>query len=71
MGEVSFNPSDLVRKGQEGKGMINVLECNQLVQERIFYSTIFLWVVSEISERMPDTYDLDLPAIVFIIDEAR
>jgi len=51
--------------------MINVLECNQLVQERIFYSTIFLWVVSEISERMPDTYDLDLPAIVFIIDEAR
>ena len=51
--------------------MINVLECNQLVQERIFYSTILLWVVSEISERMPDTYDLDLPAIVFIIDEAR
>lgn len=56
---------------KDGKGIINILECSELIKTPILYSTFLLWMLTEIYETMPEVGDLDKPKMVFFFDEAH
>lgn len=54
-----------------GKGVLNLLAADQLVQAPKLYSTFLLWLLSELFESLPEAGDLDRPKLVFFFDEAH
>ncbi len=54
-----------------GKGVLNLLAADQLVQAPKLYSTFLLWLLSELFESLPEAGDLDKPKLVFFFDEAH
>lgn len=70
-GEPMLNIDDLMQTDAEGRGMINILAADQLMQSPKLYSTLLLWLLSELFEHLPETGDLDKPRLVFFFDEAH
>ncbi|MCR5107608.1 MAG: DUF853 domain-containing protein [Lachnospiraceae bacterium] len=70
-GEEALNINDWIRTNSEGKGYINILECEKLVNNPTMYSTFMLWMLSELFETLPEAGDLDKPKMVFFFDEAH
>ena len=70
-GEPDLDLSDWVDWDENGKGILNILECQQLFQHPMLYGTFLLWMLSEIYEMMPECGDLDKPKFVFFFDEAH
>lgn len=54
-----------------GKGVLNLLAADQLVQAPKLYATFLLWLLSELFESLPEAGDLDKPKLVFFFDEAH
>jgi DNA helicase HerA-like ATPase len=54
-----------------GKGVLNLLAADQLVNSPMLYSTFLLWILSELFESLPEAGDLDKPKLVFFFDEAH
>ena len=54
-----------------GKGKIQVLDCQKLINNPTMYSSFLLWMLSELYETLPEAGDLDKPRIVFFFDEAH
>ena len=54
-----------------GKGYINILAADKLMLSPQVYSTLLLWLLSELFERLPEAGDLDKPKLVFFFDEAH
>lgn len=54
-----------------GKGVLNLLAADQLVQAPKLYATFLLWILSELFESLPEAGDLDKPKLVFFFDEAH
>ena len=55
----------------DGKGVINILAADKLMQAPKVYSTLLLWLLSELYERLPEVGDRDKPKLVFFFDEAH
>jgi len=70
-GEPMLNIDDLMQTDAEGRGMINILAADQLMQSPKVYSTLLLWLLSELFEQLPETGDADKPRLVFFFDEAH
>ncbi len=70
-GEPSLELSDWVEWDENGNGMMNILECHELFQHPLLYSTFLLWMLSEIYEMLPEAGDLDKPKLAFFFDEAH
>jgi hypothetical protein len=70
-GEPAFNLDELTRTRPDGKGTINVLASERLVQSPRLYSAFLLWLMSELWERLPEVGDMDKPKLVFFFDEAH
>lgn len=70
-GEPGFAISDWMKTDANGKGMINILHAVELYSRPLLYSTIVLWLLSELFEELPEAGDLDKPKIVFFFDEAH
>jgi DNA helicase HerA-like ATPase len=70
-GEPALNLDDFLQTGADGKGMINILAADQLMQSPRTYATALLWLLSELFERLPEVGDLDKPKLVFFFDEAH
>ena len=70
-GEPALNIFDLLQIGTGGKGMINILAADKLMQSPKMYATFLLWLLSELFENLPEVGDLDKPKLVFIFDEAH
>jgi DNA helicase HerA-like ATPase len=62
---------DLIQVDTDGRGVINVLAADQLIQKPKLYSTFLLWLMSELFEQMPEAGDLEKPKFVFFFDEAH
>lgn len=70
-GEPMLDIHDLMRQDENGRGVINVLAAEKLVQSPALYSTFLLWLLSELFEQLPEAGDLDKPKLVFFFDEAH
>ncbi len=70
-GEPALNIEDLMQTGSEGKGMINILTADKLMQSPRIYATFLLWLLSELFEQLPEVGDPEKPRLVFFFDEAH
>jgi len=55
----------------DGKGVINILTADKLMNAPRLYATFLLWMLSELFEQLPEVGDLDKPKLVFFFDEAH
>jgi len=70
-GEPAFNIDDLMRKDRDGRGVINILAADKLMENPRLYATFLLWLLAELFEQLPEVGDLDKPKLVFFFDEAH
>jgi len=70
-GEPALEFEDWLRLDSDGRGYINILECEKLFQRPKLYATFMLWMLSELYEYLPEVGDLDKPKLVFFFDEAH
>ncbi|MCP4980135.1 MAG: DUF853 family protein [Gammaproteobacteria bacterium] len=70
-GEPMLELDDLIQVDAKGAGVVNVLVANKLVQEPAVYSTLLLWLMSELFENLPEIGDPDKPKLVVFFDEAH
>ena len=54
-----------------GRGMINILAADKLMNSPKLYSTFLLWILSELFEHLPEIGDPEKPKLVFFFDEAH
>jgi len=69
-GEPMLALEDLMRV-EEGKGAVNILAADKLLDSPSLYSTFLLWMLSELFEHLPETGDPEKPKLVFFFDEAH
>jgi DNA helicase HerA-like ATPase len=69
-GEPMLNIADFMQT-DGGKGVINILAADQLMNSPRLYSTFLLWMLSELFEQLPEVGDLEQPKLVFFFDEAH
>jgi uncharacterized protein len=70
-GEPALDLEDLIQT-QGGKGVINILAADKLMQQSPkVYATFLLWVLSELFENLPEIGDPEKPKLVFFFDEAH
>ncbi|MDB5842582.1 MAG: hypothetical protein JWQ23_4534, partial [Herminiimonas sp.] len=70
-GEPMLNIDDLMQTDARGKGVVNILAADKLLNSPRLYSTFLLWMLSELFEQLPEVGDLDKPKLVFFFDEAH
>tara|TARA_R110002110_G_scaffold6895_6_gene34350 strand:- start:1293 stop:2867 length:1575 start_codon:yes stop_codon:yes gene_type:complete len=70
-GEPALALSDLMRTDTDGRGFINILAADQLMQAPKLYATFLLWLLSELFEELPEVGDPEKPKLVFFFDEAH
>ncbi len=71
LGEPALDLKDLLRSTYDGRGFVNILAADQLMQQPALYSTFLLWLLSELFEELPEVGDPDKPKLVFFFDEAH
>jgi DNA helicase HerA-like ATPase len=69
-GEPMLNIADFMQT-DAGKGVINILAADQLMNSPRLYATFLLWMLSELFEQLPEVGDLEQPKLVFFFDEAH
>ena len=55
----------------DGRGVVNILAADRLMNAPRLYATFLLWLLSELFETLPEVGDLDKPKLVFFFDEAH
>ena len=69
-GEPPFDVRDFLRV-QDGRGVVNLLHADQLLEAPKLYATFLLWLLTELFRQLPEVGDLDKPKLVFFFDEAH
>src|SRR6478736_1938038 len=69
-GEPMLNIADFMQT-VGGKGVINILTADKLMNSPRLYATFLLWLLSELFEQLPEIGDPDQPKLVFFFDEAH
>jgi DNA helicase HerA-like ATPase len=70
-GEPALQLSDFMRTDRDGRGMVNILVADKLMQNPRLYATFLLWMLSELFEELPEVGDPPKPKLVFFFDEAH
>jgi len=70
-GEPALDLNDLLQNDTDGRGMINILTADKLMQNPKTYATLLLWLLSELYETLPEVGDPEKPKLVFFFDEAH
>lgn len=70
-GEPALKLSDLMRTDKNGKGVVNILAADDLINTPRLYATFLLWLMSELFEELPEVGDPDKPVMAFFFDEAH
>lgn len=69
-GEPMLNIADFMQT-EGGRGLINILAADKLMNAPRLYATFLLWMLSELFEQLPEVGDLDQPKLAFFFDEAH
>jgi uncharacterized protein len=70
-GEPALDIADLMQTDEDGRGIINILAADRLMQSPNLYATFLLWLLAELFEALPEIGDPEKPKIVFFFDEAH
>ncbi|MDE5907682.1 MAG: DUF853 domain-containing protein [Lachnospiraceae bacterium] len=70
-GEPALEIGDWMRTDENGRGVIQILDCQKLINSPTMYSTFMLWMMSELFETLPEAGDGEKPKMVFFFDEAH
>jgi len=70
-GEPALAITDFMTTDENGRGTVNILAADKLMQSPRLYATFLLWLLSELFEDMPEVGDPDKPKLVFFFDEAH
>ncbi|MGH6641366.1 MAG: helicase HerA-like domain-containing protein [Bradyrhizobium sp.] len=70
-GEPALTLKDFMKTDSDGRGMVNILVADKLMQSPRLYATFLLWMLSELFEELPEAGDLPKPKLVFFFDEAH
>jgi DNA helicase HerA-like ATPase len=70
-GEPALLLKDFMRTTRDGRGYVNMLAADKLMENPRLYATFLLWLLSELFEELPEVGDLDKPKLVFFFDEAH
>ncbi|MBV9262663.1 MAG: DUF853 family protein [Pseudolabrys sp.] len=69
--EPALQLSDFMRTAPDGRGYINVLAADKLMNSPRLYATFLLWLLSDLFEHMPEVGDPEKPKLAFFFDEAH
>ena len=70
-GEPALDLEDLMQTDSQGRGVINILIADKLINAPKLYATFLLWLLSELFERLPEVGDPEKPKLAFFFDEAH
>ncbi len=70
-GEPQLDIRDWIRTDADGRGFINILSSQRLIQSPTVYATFLLWMMTELFEKLPEVGDLEKPRMIFFFDEAH
>ena len=70
-GEPALELPDLLGTGDDGRGLVNILAADRLMQSPRLYATFLLWLLSELFEQLPEVGDQPQPKLCFFFDEAH
>jgi len=70
-GEPMLAVADLMTRDAQGRGMVNILAADRLMQSPRLYGVFLLWLLAELFESLPEVGDPEQPRLVFFFDEAH
>ncbi|MGB6228713.1 MAG: helicase HerA-like domain-containing protein [Litorimonas sp.] len=70
-GEPALELEDLMRRNENGDGMVSILAADELINSPALYATFLLWLLSELFEELPEVGNPDKPKMIFFFDEAH
>ena len=70
-GEPEFELDDLLRADSGGRGIVSVLELQDVQDKPALFSTFMLWMLATLYHTLPEVGDVDRPRLVFFFDEAH
>ena len=70
-GEPMLNINDLIQTAPDGRGVVNILAADKLLNAPKLYASFLLWMLSELFEQLPEVGDPVKPKLVFFFDEAH
>ena len=70
-GEPALNLLDMMQTDDRGRGVVNILAADQLMNAPQLYGSFLLWLMSELFEELPEVGDPEKPKFVLFLDEAH
>jgi len=70
-GEPMLDIADLMQTDAQGRGVVNILAADGLMNAPRLYATFLLWMLAELFENLPEVGDPEKPRLVFFFDEAH
>jgi DNA helicase HerA-like ATPase len=70
-GEPALDIEDFLKVTPDGRGVINVLAAEKLMNTPRLYASYLLWMLDQLFQKMPEVGDLDKPKLIFLFDEAH
>lgn len=70
-GEPPFEISDFLRIAGDGRGVVNLLHADNLMECPKLYAVFLLWLLTELFRALPEAGDVEKPKLVFFFDEAH
>ncbi len=70
-GEPALDINDLLQTDAQGRGVVNILVADKLMQMPQTYASLLLYILSELYQSLPEIGDPEKPKLVFFFDEAH
>jgi DNA double-strand break repair helicase HerA and related ATPase len=62
---------DFIRTAPDGRGYVNILVADKLMEKPRLYATFLLWMLTKLWQTLPEVGDQPKPKLVFFFDEAH
>ena len=70
-GEPALDIWDFIRTAPDGRGVVNILTADKLMEKPRLYATFLLWMLTKLWQTLPEVGDQPKPKLVFFFDEAH
>ena len=70
-GEPKLDIWDFIRNAPDGRGVINIMAADKLMEKPGLYATFLLWMLTKLWQTLPEVGDQPKPKLVFFFDEAH